>query len=126
MMESRRRSIGSYDSRSQIRSAPSSWHRRPACVSTTTRDSCTPMHDRRSFLKAVWHAGLAATSLRSGAALLGPAGTLLQSRRADAEGREPLIQPPEIRSQNGALNATITAAPGRVRVGEYSFPGLLY
>jgi FtsP/CotA-like multicopper oxidase with cupredoxin domain len=84
------------------------------------------MHDRRSFLKAVWHAGLAATSLRSGAALLGPAGTLLQSRRADAEGREPLIQPPEIRSQNGALNATITAAPGRVRVGEYSFPGLLY
>jgi FtsP/CotA-like multicopper oxidase with cupredoxin domain len=37
-----------------------------------------------------------------------------------------LIQPPEIRSQNGVLNATITAVPGRVQVGEYAFPGLVY
>src|SRR5260221_9352980 len=84
-------------------------------------------HDRRSFLRAVGRAGLAAASvLRSGAVLLVPGAALLQSARAEVEGREPLIQPPEIRSRNGVLNATITAAPGRVQLGEYAFPGFLY
>jgi FtsP/CotA-like multicopper oxidase with cupredoxin domain len=64
--------------------------------------------------------------LRSGAVLLAPNAALLQSARADVEGREPLIQPSEIRSRNGVLNATITAAPGRVQLGEYAFPGFLY
>jgi FtsP/CotA-like multicopper oxidase with cupredoxin domain len=64
--------------------------------------------------------------LRSRAVLLGPGATLLQSGRAHAGGREPLLQPPEIRSQNGAFNATITAAPSRVQVGEYAFPGMVY
>jgi FtsP/CotA-like multicopper oxidase with cupredoxin domain len=64
--------------------------------------------------------------LRSGAVLLVPGAALLQSARAEVEGREPLIQPPEIRSRNGVLNATITAAPGRVQLGEYAFPGFLY
>ena len=83
--------------------------------------------DRRSFLKAVGRAGLAAAAvLRSGAALLGPGATLLQSGRADARGPEPLIQPSEIRSENGFLRTTITAAPGRVQLGDCSFPGLLY
>jgi suppressor of ftsI len=50
----------------------------------------------------------------------------MQSGRADAGGREPLTQPPEIRSQNGVLNATITAAPKRVQLGEYAFPGFVY
>jgi len=36
------------------------------------------------------------------------------------------MQPSEIRSANGVLETTITAAPGPVRIGEYSFSGLLY
>ena len=64
--------------------------------------------------------------VRSGAVFLGPGAALLQSARAEVEGRGPLIQPPEIRSRNGVLNATITAAPGRVQLGEYAFPGFLY
>jgi suppressor of ftsI len=83
--------------------------------------------DRRFFLKTVGRAGLAAASVRaSRALLLGPGATLLQSGRAYAKGREPLIQPAELRSENGILNATITAAPGRVQLGEYAFPGFLY
>jgi suppressor of ftsI len=85
------------------------------------------MRDRRSFLKAVGRTGLAAASvMRPGAVLLGPGATLLQSGRADAAGREPLVQPLEIRSENGILRTTITAAPGRVQLGDFSFPGLLY
>jgi suppressor of ftsI len=38
----------------------------------------------------------------------------------------PLVQPPEIRSRDGVLDATLTAAPGTVQVGEFTFPGLLY
>ena len=37
-----------------------------------------------------------------------------------------LTQPPEIRSENGVLNATLTAAPARVPLGEFAFPGLVY
>lgn len=84
-------------------------------------------HDRRSFLKTAGRAGLAAASvMRPGAMLLGPGAALLQSGRADAGEREPLIQPPEIRSENGVLRTTITAAPGRVKLGDLSFPGFLY
>jgi suppressor of ftsI len=93
----------------------------------THTESCTSMRDRRSFLKTAGRAGLAAASvLGSRAAPLGPAAALLQSGRAAAGGRGPLIQPPELRSQNGVLNATITAAPSRVQLGEYAFPGFLY
>ena len=85
------------------------------------------MRNRRSFLKAVGRAGLAAASVRrSGAVLIGPASTLLQVGRADAGQREPLIQPPEIRSENGVLRATIAAAPGRVQLGDFAFPGFVY
>jgi suppressor of ftsI len=85
------------------------------------------MRDRRSFLKAVGHASLAAgTLLRSRAVLVGPGAALLQSGRADAREQKPLIQPAEIRSENGILKATITAAPGRVQLGDFAFPGLLY
>jgi suppressor of ftsI len=66
---------------------------------------------RRSFLMA---AGLAA-----GAALLRPV-------RAASIAHEPLISPSEIHSQNGMLNTVLTAAPGRVQLGDYAFPGLLY
>jgi FtsP/CotA-like multicopper oxidase with cupredoxin domain len=85
------------------------------------------MRDRRSFLKGAGRAGLAAaTLLRSRSVLVGPAAALLRSGRADAGERRPLIQPAEIRSENGILKATITAAPGRVQLGDFAFPGLLY
>ena len=50
----------------------------------------------------------------------------LQSDRGDARIGEPLIQPSEIRSENGVLGTTLTAAPGRVQLGDFSFPGFLY
>ena len=63
--------------------------------------------NRRSFLMA---AGLAA-----GAALLRPP-------RAAAGAQQPLIQPSEIRSKDGVLRAALSAAPGRVQLGELAFP----
>src|SRR5271169_1078085 len=73
--------------------------------------------DRRSVLHTIGHAGLAA--------LLAPGMSMLRSDRAKAA-REPLIQPPEIRSQNGVLDATITAAPARLQLGETELPGFFY
>ena len=67
--------------------------------------------NRRSFLTA---AGVAAGS------------ALLQLPRAAAGAQQPLIQPSEIRSRNGLLEVALTAAPGRVQLGDYAFPGLLY
>src|SRR5713226_9907917 len=67
--------------------------------------------NRRSFLTA---AGVAA-----GAALLRLPG-------AAAGTQQLLFQPSEIRSRNGLLEVALTAAPGRVRLGDYAFPGLLY
>jgi len=47
--------------------------------------------------------------------------------RHRVRGRAELLVPPaEIRSANGVLDATLTAAPGRVQLGDYAFPGLLY
>ena len=85
------------------------------------RNFALEYHTRRSFLKTVGRAGLAAASVVPPAALLVAA----QSRRADAGG-QPLIQPQQIRSANGVLRTTITAAPKRVQLGNFSFPGLLY
>jgi suppressor of ftsI len=83
-------------------------------------------HDRRTFLRGIGHAGLTAVSARTlGAGMLGSALAPLRSDRANAA-REPLIQPPEIRSWDGVLNATFTAAQDRMRLGEYEFPGFLY
>jgi suppressor of ftsI len=73
----------------------------------------TRQTDRRSMLRA----GLAA--------LFAPGISLLRSDRANA-GREPLIQPPEIRSRNGELSVTLTAAPSPMRLGDAEFPGFLY
>ena len=69
------------------------------------------------MLQAMGHAGLAA--------LLAPGLSLVRSDHAKAA-REPLIQPSEIRSQNGVLDATITAAPGRLQLGETELPGFFY
>jgi suppressor of ftsI len=46
--------------------------------------------------------------------------------RSAAKTSEGLVQPPEIRSAKGVLEASITAAPGPVRIGNFSFDGLLY
>jgi suppressor of ftsI len=67
--------------------------------------------NRRSFLEA---AGIAA-----GAPLLWPLHAL-------ASPATPLRQPPALSSTNGVLNTALTAAPGRVQLGDFAFPGLLY
>jgi suppressor of ftsI len=53
-------------------------------------------------------------------------GATLWPMSAQAATAEALLQPSEIRSNDGVLEATITAAPGRVQLGEYAFPGSLY
>jgi FtsP/CotA-like multicopper oxidase with cupredoxin domain len=84
------------------------------------------LHDRRSVLRLAARAGLAAASRwRFGAALLAPGLSFLQSDRARAE-PEPLIRPTEIRSRNGELRMTLTAAPGPMALGDYEFTGYLY
>ena len=80
--------------------------------------------DRRSFFKAA--SGFAGLTAAAGSLLsLGRSmpGALARSQTPTPE---PLIQPPEIRSANGVLETTITAAPGPVRIGDFSFSGLLY
>jgi suppressor of ftsI len=74
--------------------------------------------DRRSFIKTTsrFVGGVAAAgSLLS----LGPS-------RSQPKATGPLVQPPETRSVNGVLDATITAGPGRVQLGDRAFTGLLY
>ncbi len=73
--------------------------------------------DRRSVLRALGQAGLTA--------LLAPGASLLRSGRAMAA-RDLLIQPTEIRSRNGELSVTLTAAPSRMRLGDIEFPGFFY
>jgi suppressor of ftsI len=88
-----------------------------------------PQLSRRSLLAAV-----ACTGARSSArSLLGPAAgwlgagaSVLAPRRAAARPREALVQPAALRSENGMLDATITATPARVELGAYAFPGFVY
>jgi FtsP/CotA-like multicopper oxidase with cupredoxin domain len=83
-------------------------------------------HDRRSILRGIGHAGLAAAAkwpLRT--TLLAPGLSLLPWGRVKAGG-ERLIQPPEIRSRNGELSVTLTAAPMPIRIGDFEFTGFLY
>jgi suppressor of ftsI len=85
--------------------------------------------NRRSFLMGTARTGgaaLASTLLRASPTLLGTPALLPRRSEAAARTREPLLSPPEIRSENGVLKATLAAAPGRVELGEFAFPGLLY
>jgi hypothetical protein len=72
--------------------------------------------DRRQFLRTVGRAGLAA--------LLSPGLLPARSGRAQSA-QQPLIQPPELRSRNGELRVTLTAAPTSMRLGDVEFPGFL-
>ena len=63
--------------------------------------------------------------MRSGAAIFAPT-VLPQAAHAATQFGEPLIQPPQIRSANGLLKATIMAAPGRVQLGDFALSGYLY
>jgi len=92
-----------------------------------TKDRSTV--DRRSFLNSAKGACavLATSNVLGPAAVLVEAGVRLTGASgAEAAGSEPLIAPPEIHSENGVLRAMITAAPGRVQLGDFAFPGLLY
>jgi suppressor of ftsI len=81
--------------------------------------------DRRSFLRALGDLtqGMAAAGFMR-AALSVP--ILLKASRVFAAAKKPLIQPLEISSEDGVLSTTLTAAPRRVRLGDFSFDGFLY
>ena len=83
----------------------------------------TGTFNRRSVLLAARRAGTAvaaANLLSAGPSTLG-LGSLALARTP-----ETLLQPPEIRSANGILQTTITAASGQMRIGDREFSGLLY
>jgi FtsP/CotA-like multicopper oxidase with cupredoxin domain len=73
--------------------------------------------DRRRVLWGMGQAGLTG--------LLAAGVSTSRSARAGAT-REPLIQPGEIRSRNGELRVTLTAAPAPMRLADVEFPGFLY
>jgi suppressor of ftsI len=80
--------------------------------------------DRRLFIKAASRF-VGGTAAAGGLLSLGPSmpGARSQPKTPTPE---PLIQPTETRSTNGMLDATITAAPGPVQLGDRAFVGLLY
>jgi suppressor of ftsI len=103
-----------------------SCYRRRGARLSATRHPEPEWRDRRTFLKRIGHACVAAASARTlGTGILGSALAPLRSDRASA-GREILIQPPEIRSRNGVLSATLAATQTHMRLGEFEFPGFLY
>jgi suppressor of ftsI len=81
--------------------------------------------DRRSLLKGASRFGKLAT-----AGIMLPVGLSISGSHARFQAKtkkpEALIQPMEIRSANGILDATLTAAPGPVRLGDRALEGLLY
>jgi hypothetical protein len=82
-----------------------------------------PTFDRRALLLgAARSAKLLAARMLQAAPLLG----LTALSRAAGQGGEPLASPPEIRSRDGVLEATLTAACGPVRLGDREFGGMLY
>jgi suppressor of ftsI len=82
--------------------------------------------DRRLFIKAAGRF-LGRTAAAGSLLSLNPSmpGSLARSQ-LKTRTPEPLIQPPETRSVDGILDATITAAPGPVQLGDRAFAGLLY
>jgi hypothetical protein len=83
-----------------------------------------PTFDRRTVLSGAARGAklLVAGNIVSAMPLLGLAA---QARTAAPTGA-PLASPPEIRSRDGVLEATLTAAPGPVQLGEHQFSGFHY
>jgi suppressor of ftsI len=71
-------------------------------------------------------AALASASLLPAPAVLLATRSMAQALSGDRRASQPLIQPQQIRSENGVLRATLTAASGRVRLGEIELDGFLY
>src|SRR5712671_2351539 len=88
-----------------------------------------PGCSRRSLLGTLATVGTGMTIARvfgSGATLVGSSAELAAAAAATPSSSETLIQPSVIRSEHGILKALITAAPGRIQLGEFAIPGLLY
>jgi FtsP/CotA-like multicopper oxidase with cupredoxin domain len=83
----------------------------------------TATFNRRAVLLAARRAG---TAVAAANLLFAGPSTLGLGSLALARTPEPLLQPPEIRSANGILQTTITAASGQMRIGDREFSGLLY
>src|SRR5262249_38537196 len=83
-----------------------------------------PTFDRRAVLSG---AARAAKLLVAGhvVSAMRPSGLAAQARAAPAPPPPP-ASPPEIRSPDGVLEATLTAAVGPVQLGEHQFSGFLY
>jgi suppressor of ftsI len=79
--------------------------------------------DRRSFLKSAGRS-IGRTAAAGSLLSLGP--SVLSRSQAKTSTPEPLIQPTEMRSRGGVLDATLVAAHGPVRLGDRAFTGLLY
>jgi suppressor of ftsI len=93
------------------------------------KSSVSKSCDRRSFLMSLARTGTAAAAAnlaRASSRMLVPGAALFAASRAVAKPGDVLVQPAEMRSRNGVLAATLTAAPGRVSLGDLSFHGLLY
>ena len=85
--------------------------------------------NRRWVLTAGASVGVAAIALRtrrSSAASIDPGAGLTVPGQAAGGTRELLTQPSEIRSINGILATSLTAAPATVQLGDFRFPGFVY
>jgi hypothetical protein len=83
-----------------------------------------PTFDRRAVL---WGAARGAKLLAAGGILsAAPFLRLAAQSRMATPASEPLGSPQEIRSRDGVLQATLTAAAGPVRLGAHQFSGFLY
>jgi suppressor of ftsI len=86
-----------------------------------------PERSRRSFLGGLATAATATVAARvvgSSAAVVGLRPERLAAATAPAS--ETLMQPSAVRSERGVLYASMTAAPGKLELGEFAVPGLLY
>jgi suppressor of ftsI len=83
-----------------------------------------PTFDRRALLLGAARGAkvLAARRVLQTAPLF----ALTALSRAAGQASEPLVSPPEIRSRDGVLETTLTAACGPVRLGDHVFTGMLY
>jgi suppressor of ftsI len=83
-----------------------------------------PTLDRRAVLSGAAHGVtlLAAGNILSAVPVLG----LVAQAREATPASEPLASPSEIRSRDGVLKTTITAAAGPVQLGKQQFSGFLY